>query len=369
MPDTAPKPPDQAPGEVRSIQYLRGLAAIGVLVFHAADRAGGSFGLGAAGVDVFFVISGFIMWVVTCRRTPSPGRFLLRRFERIVPLYWGMTLAVAAAAILIPHAFPAMRPTFSHVGLSLLFAPHRDTTGLIAPLIVPGWTLNYEMFFYLLFAGGLLAPTRLRPWVISSALLALVAIRPLGDATHPLWATYTNPLLLEFGAGVWLGRAWSADRLPGRWVAGGLLALGVAGFIASALSGADIEPVRLLAWGAPALALVTGAVGLERRGLAPRLAPLRLLGDASYSIYLAHGLAISAAFRLSQMAGLTSPAVQFALSLAAGVAGGLAVYQLAEKPLMRLFKTGMAARRAPGAPDTAPAVETAPAAAPATPAG
>jgi exopolysaccharide production protein ExoZ len=354
-PQLGPLP--KAPGEVRSIQYLRGFAAFGVLIFHAADRAGYVFGVGAAGVDVFFVISGFIMWVVTCRKTPSPAEFLTRRIQRIVPLYWGLTLATAAAAILIPGAFPAMRPTADHLIQSLLFAPHRDETGLIAPLIVPGWTLNYEMFFYLLFAAALLAPARLRPWVLSAALVGLAALRPLGDAHNPLWATYTNPLLLEFGGGVWLGKAWSEGRLPGRATGWGLIALGLAGFAAVTAAGLDVDPARVLLWGLPALLLVTGAVSLERAGPLPHWRPLRALGDASYSVYLVHGLAISAAVRLLQRLGLEAPVPLFLASMATGVAAGLVAYQLAEKPMMKLFRTGMAARR-PGpalAPDPAPA--------------
>ena len=336
----------QAPGEVRSIQYLRGVAAFGVLAFHAADRAGWAFGVGAAGVDVFFVISGFIMWVVTCRRPPSPVDFLRRRVERIVPLYWGMTLGVAVLAVAVPGAFPAMKPTAGHLLQSLFFVPHRDATGLIAPLIVPGWTLNYEMFFYLLFAAGLLAPARIRPWAVSAALVGLVAIRPLGDAANPFWATYTNPLLLEFGAGVWLGKAWSEDRLPARAIGWSLVGLGLLGFAVTAISGVDVERARVIYWGLPALMLVAGAIAVERRGPVPNFWPLRALGDASYSVYLVHGLAISAAFRGLQMAGVASPPVLFAASIVAGVAAGLAAYQLVEKPLMKLFKTGMAARRA-----------------------
>jgi len=338
-------PLPKAPGEVRSIQYLRGFAAFGVLLFHAADRAGYVFGVGAAGVDVFFVISGFIMWVVTCRKPPSPADFLVRRVQRIVPLYWGLTLAVAAAAVAIPGAFPAMRPTFGHLVQSLLFVPHRDDTGLIAPLIVPGWTLNYEMFFYLLFAGGLLAPARLRPWAVSAALLGLVALRPLGDVQNPIWATYTNPLLLEFGAGVWLGKAWSEGKLPSRALGWALIAAGLAGFTAVTVAGLDVEPARALLWGLPALALVAGAVSLEAAGPLPHWWPLRALGDASYSVYLVHGLAISAAFRIFEKIGLTSPVPVFVLSVATGVVAGLAAYQLVEKPMMKLFRTGMAAKR------------------------
>lgn len=346
-------PLPKAAGEVRSIQYLRGFAAFGVLLFHAAERAGGAFGVGAAGVDVFFVISGFIMWVVTCRKAPSPGDFLLRRVQRIVPLYWGLTLAVAAAAVAIPGAFPAMRATAAHLVQSLLFVPHRDETGLIAPLIVPGWTLNYEMFFYLLFAAALLTPARVRPFVLSAALLGLVAVRPLGDSQNAIWATYTNPLLLEFGAGVWLGKAWSERRLPGRGVGWALVGLGLAGFTAVTLAGVDVEPARVLLWGLPAFALVAGAVSLEQAGPLPHWWPLRALGDASYSVYLVHGLAISAAVRGLEKLGVGAPAVTFAASVATGVVAGLLAYQLAEKPLMKLFRTGLAARRP--SPAVAPA--------------
>jgi exopolysaccharide production protein ExoZ len=335
----------RAPGEVRSIQYLRGLAAFGVLVFHAAERAGHPFGTGAAGVDVFFVISGFIMWVVTSGRPVSPTEFLQRRVERIVPLYWGLTLITAAAAITVPALFPAMQPSAGHVLRSLFFVPHADPTGLIAPLVVPGWTLNYEMFFYVLFAAALLAPARARPWLLTAVLVGLAATRPLGDVGNPLWSTYTNNLLLEFAAGVWLGKAWRAGRLPGRAVGWAMLALGVAGFATVALSGVDVERARALLWGVPAFLLVAGAVSVERAGPIPSLPPLRALGDASYSLYLVHGLAISAAFRLLQKAGVTSLPLLLGASVIAGVAAGLLAYQLVERPLMKLFKTGMAARR------------------------
>jgi len=339
-------PVARAPGEIRSIQYLRGFAAFGVLLFHAAERSGWLFGVGAAGVDVFFVISGFIMWVVTCRKAPAPGEFLLRRIQRIVPLYWGVTLVVAATAILAPALFPSMQPTAAHVLKSLLFVPHRDETGIIAPLIVPGWTLNYEMFFYLLFAAGLVLPARFRPWALSAALLGLVAARPFGQAQDALWATYTNPLLLEFGAGVWLGKAWSDGRLPGRATGWILVAAGLAGFAATAVAALDVDRFRVVFWGLPAFALVAGGVALERSEPLPQWRPLRALGDASYSVYLVHGLAISAAWRLLQMLGLSDPVLLFGASVVAGVAAGLLGYQLIEKPTMRLFRTGTAARRA-----------------------
>ncbi|MCR5880886.1 acyltransferase [Phenylobacterium sp. J367] len=348
------------PAEVRSIQYLRGFAAFGVLIYHAAERAGGHFGTGAAGVDVFFVISGFIMWVVTCGKPPSPGQFLIRRVQRIVPLYWGLTLLVVGVALAAPWIFPAMQVTAEAVVKSLFFVPYRDHTGLIAPLVIPGWTLNYEMFFYVLFAFGLMAPVRLRAWLVSAALVALVAIRPLGDVTNPVWATYTNPLLLEFGAGIWLGKAWAEDRLPGVRAGWALVFAGLIGFAVAGFSGIDVERARFLIWGLPALALVAGAVAIERNGTVPRLKPLQALGDASYSLYLVHGLAISAVVRLLDMAGLASPALILAGGLIAGVVAGLITYHLVEKPLMGLFKTGLGSRRTahrsrPAAPVPPPA--------------
>ncbi len=327
--------PGAARGEVRSIQYLRGLAAFGVLVFHAAERAGGAFGVGAAGVDIFFVISGFIMWVVTCERPQSPARFLVRRAQRILPLYWLTTLAVAAAALAIPGAFPAMQPTLAHVLQSLLFIPHHDSAGLIAPLIVPGWTLNYEMFFYLLFALALLASVPLRVGLVTIALVALVAVRPLGDVREPLWATYTDPILLEFAAGLWLGRAWTRASLPGPRAGWTMVGLGLAGFVATALSGVDVSAWRLVLWGAPAFLIVAGAVTLESHGIAPRGRALHALGDASYSVYLVHGLAISAAVRGLAAMGVQSGPVLFAVALLAGLAGGFATYALVERPITR----------------------------------
>lgn len=329
--------PTPTPGLVRSIQYLRGVAALGVVVFHAAERAGGSFGVGAAGVDIFFVISGFIMWEVTSRRTPPPGQFLLRRAQRIVPLYWLITLGTAALAILAPAALPAMRPTLAHVGQSLLFIPHVAPDGLIAPLIVPGWTLSYEIFFYLIFAFALLAPVQLRAWLVSATLAGLVLARPLGDIHNALWTTYTDPILLEFGAGVWLGWARSRNRLPGQWVAAFLIAVALVALAWTSISAIDVSQARVLLWGLPAMLLVTGCVSLERHRGVPAWPAMQLLGDASYSIYLIHGLAISAVVRILGAAGALPPLAIFAIALVIGVASGLVLYAGLERPLSAWF--------------------------------
>lgn len=338
---TCVAPAADKPAELLSIQYLRAIAAIGVLIFHAAERAGVGFGPGAAGVDIFFVISGFIMWVITGERATTPSAFLARRAARIIPLYWLVTLAVAGTAVVAPSAFPHLAPTSDHVLKSLLFYPHADPHGDIAPLIVPGWTLDYEMFFYLVFAACLLLAGRLRALGLTIVLGLLVLSGYVIRPANPALATYSNPLLLEFLCGVWLGKAWVRGLRLRRDVGFAAIALGLTGFAVVAASGIDVEPVRILVWGTPAVLIVAGAVSLE---------PVRewsvgkFLGDASYSIYLVHGLAISFCARLLATLHVDSLSLFFFVSLCGGIILGGACYRLLERPLLRLFHP---ARRSP----------------------
>jgi exopolysaccharide production protein ExoZ len=321
-----------------SIQYLRGLAALGVVLFHASQRAGGAFGAGAAGVDVFFVISGFIMWTVSARRATGPGDFLLRRAGRIAPLYWTVTLLVVALDLLRPSLFPNMRLTAGHVAQSLLFLPHRDPAGVVAPVIVPGWTLNYEAFFYVVFALTLLLRPGRRALILTAALggLCLIGLF-LPHGRWPAVDTYADPLVLEFAAGVWLAKAAAAGRLGREPAALGAIAAGLLILTVVALTDADARGwARLAYWGLPAVLIVWGALSLEGSGRMPALAPLKGLGDASYSLYLAHGLALSLAFKL--IGGLGLPfLVEIALAAPFAVLAGLACYRLVERPLLALF--------------------------------
>jgi len=333
-----------------SIQYLRGLAALGMLVFHASERAGAAFGAGAAGVDVFFVISGFIMWTVSARRSNGPGDFLMRRAGRIAPLYWTITLLVVALDLLRPSLFPNMRLNAAHVIQSLLFLPHRDPTGAIAPVIVPGWTLNYEVFFYVVFAFTLLLPAGRRAWALTAGLGGLcLAGLFLPQGRWPALDTYADPLVLEFVAGAWLAKAAAAGRL-GRplnaWIA---IAAAVAILVVVAVTGADVRGwARLAEWGLPAWLIVWGALSLEGCGQMPAFAPLKGLGDASYSLYLAHGLALSLAFKLIGGRGLPV-AAEVLIAVPFGLAAGTACYWLLERPLLALFHGRRRGRAGKGA--------------------
>jgi exopolysaccharide production protein ExoZ len=321
-----------------SIQYLRGFAALGVVLYHASQRAGPTFGAGAAGVDVFFVISGFIMWTISARRATGPADFLLRRAGRIVPLYWTVTLLVVGLDLLRPSTFPNMRLDPPQVIYSLLFLPHGNGMGVVPPVIVPGWTLNYEAFFYVVFAFTLLLPAGRRAWALTSVLggLCLLGLFLPRDR----WAavdTYCNPLVLEFVAGAWLAKAAAAGRLGGALAAWAAIAAGLLILAVVAVTRADVGVwARLPYWGLPALLIVWGALSLEGAGRVGGFPALKLLGDASYSIYLAHGLAVSLVFKLLEGRGYAA-AAEIALAVPFAVAAGLACYALVERPLLALF--------------------------------
>lgn len=340
-----PHPPAEPPrhSALLNVQALRALAAVMVIFVHLgplAARAGlpaVDLEFGNAGVDIFFVISGFIMWVIAARRPPSPGVFLARRAGRIVPLYWLVTLALAAAYVAAPGLFPNLKPTPAHVLQSLAFIPHRDPAGVAAPLVIPGWTLNFEVFFYLVFALALFLPERRRLWALTGGLCLLAALGAVFRPSSVVLSTYTSPLLLEFLAGAWIGKTWSDGYAPPPVQAWGLVGAGAGMFALVTWSGVDTEPWRLLLWGAPAAMIVAGAVGLERAGQTPEWKPAKFLGDSSYSLYLAHGLAISLAAKVCERLGLGSGPVLFLVAVATGLAAGSACYVLIERPLLRLF--------------------------------
>lgn len=183
---------------------LRGIAALAVVIYHAGLRLGLPFEIGQAGVDIFFVISSFIMWTVAGRGV-SPLRFVRDRIARIVPLYWIATLALALGAWV--NLFPRIRITAVHVLESLLFIPHfsPSSPNEVLPLLPQGCPLNYEMCFYSLFAHILFLPRIFRAQILIGLLGLLAAV---GFGVSPnvlLLKCYTAPLIMEFGAGVLIG--------------------------------------------------------------------------------------------------------------------------------------------------------------------
>jgi exopolysaccharide production protein ExoZ len=325
---------------IASIQYLRGLAASAVVVHHVAARYDLPIRGGAAGVDVFFVISGFIMWLIARRIEADTATFLKDRLIRVVPMYWLVTLALALAATLRPGLFPLDHPTATHIARSLLFLPHHAPhSDRLFPLVVQGWTLNYEMFFYGLFGLALLWPRSDRPWLITVILAGCVIAGAIFAPRGAALLVYTSPLLLEFLAGIWLASAWEGKSwVPAKFGWAALLA-GFLLFAAVEVSGVQGDgPLRVLYWGLPAFLVVCGAVTLDRNGRLPRLPILQGLGNASYSIYLTHFLTITAVAIVADKLGFAPGPSTYMGTFAAALLAGVVCFAWIEKPLTRFVR-------------------------------
>lgn len=336
--------------EYPSIQYLRAIAAILVVVHHARNPQPWLFhvldGTSALtnGVDIFFVISGFIM--VHTAAKAAPMEFWRRRIVRIVPLYW-MFLALAVAGQVARGAMPSLPDIIR----SVLFIPYRNGGhgGAIVPLLVPGWTLNYEMFFYLLFGVGLALK---RPvFVTSAAIVALIfGGLALGGPKGAVGMTWTSGIMIEFGMGMVLARlvpvrigAWAALLLVG-----GFAALLASDFIPL------IHPVGV---GLPAAAIVMGAVALDDAGRVPRWRWGLLLGNASYSIYLVHVFVLPlprALFSRGPLEGWDQLIAYIIVATLVAVLAGLATYRWVEQPLTRSISAFLRGSQS----ERRPAVET-----------
>ena len=327
----------------RSIQALRAIAALLVVFFHINPVL---FEFGWVGVDLFFVISGFIMGKIGTQ--DRPVTFIVKRGIRIIPLYWLATLAMCAIALVMPQALK--RFTFDAPSLvqSLLFVPYFDADGNIWPLLGPGWTLNSEMFFYALFALALLLPSPRA--VVLAMLVALVGIGLVLPGKSAVFLTWTSPRLLEFGVGIGLSML---RNLPGARVGLGALLAGSAGLAAAMIRFPDFDPPvwERIIYCLPALtAIVLGVLAIEAVGRWPGwMKPLEAIGDLSYSLYLLHFFAIAIVKKLIP-AGFAAGVAELVLSLAMAQVS----YRLIETRFSSVLRNWLLPRKACGA--IAPAV-------------
>ena len=356
------------------LQILRALAAIAVLIgpVQGAVLAGAaSAGTrarfpGGAGVDLFFAISGFIILTSSAAEAGRPGgraRFFRRRLVRLVPLYWLATLMFLP--ILLAGRTPPRGDLAGALAASLLFIPHAAVIGPagVFPVYDLGWTLNFEMFFYVVF--GLFLSRSLRT-AASGTGLCLVLLVVAGSAwpgSGALRAVWTAPILIEFVLGLFAGLLFrSAFRPP---LAACLLAA-TAGILLLALDPwrmtgkppGSVTPndlVRVLGWGIPAALVLFGAVFAEKCRSVPPIRPvrwLRTVGDASYSLYLVHPIVVIVLLKIwdqtvpiaTRQQLTTWPVFGFAL-VAAALAAGLGVHRFVEVPLTRAAGRLLHARR------------------------
>lgn len=306
-----------------------------MVVFHAAERNGHNFAIGAAGVDIFFVISGFIMWVIADAGQTTPLRFVGDRLKRIAPSYWIITAVMVAGAL--AGMLPNIVLSWQHVAGSFLFIPHQSPTkGEVWPVLVQGWTLNYEMFFYVLFAAVLCLRRSARLAALCGIFGALVLAGYWLEPEGPVWTTYTRPIILEFLLGIFLARWWLGDGAARIQRGAGIAALATATgiFLLIALTGSSFN---VFVYGPLAGLLLFGLLVVERKGALGRSRMLAYLGDSSYSIYLWHTAGIAGTVKIAAMLDLPTP-ITVAAGIVAGVALGALAYEVIERPIARLLK-------------------------------
>ena len=304
---------------IHNIQALRALAAMLVVLVHLNPLL--PWPAPDWGVDLFFVLSGFIMVIAA---TPlGPALFAGKRIARIVPLYWLVTLFTVVCAVVLPTYFQNTTANLADITRSLLFIPFTKDGLELRPILYVGWTLNYEMFFYALFAVGLALR---RPVIFSTiSIVALVSIGifvPLGTMA----SFYTSPLLLQFAFGMLIGVVYLRRALV-LWQAAILAICAI-----TLLSIGHAFPAhRAFSYGLPAAALIYAAASLEAHGWRQR--GLSALGDASYALYLTHAFIAGAALSISAFvpAYLLVPGAVIASCLVA-----LLTYRFVERPLNQI---------------------------------
>jgi len=331
------------------IQVLRFFAAAAVIAFHAAGVAPDGFKVpdgavafalsyGGRGVDLFFVISGFIIFYAThifytthgARLTPA--EFLRRRVERIVPLYFFVIFAVTILGVTLPATFGTPDWfTPRHILKSLAFIAFTDGE---MPVVYVGWSLEYEMYFYLAVAL-LMAQTR-NVWrnivMIFSALVTVGRI-PGVDAALGHYSFFADPLILEFVFGVIVGGVFVNGRVS--WPMQVAAACAIAAVLVT-------DPAsRVIVSGVPSACLVAAAAFVSRQRIDPSWPELAMarLGDASYSVYLAQVDTVSLAS--TSIAGLFPaipplPLVVVTTGIVVGL--GLLLNILVERPLLKFSR-------------------------------
>jgi peptidoglycan/LPS O-acetylase OafA/YrhL len=235
---------------------------------------------GGQGVAIFFVISGLVMGLGSQKFEDNPNghiRFFILRLIRIVPLYWSLNILKILGMVLVPAQI-FVNPDWHNIILSMLFIPSRDMQGEIGAFYSVGWTLNFEMFFYLIFALSLML--KFRP----STLVTLVMTFVVGMSylREPSWPAYTylfKDIVLNFIWGMWIAELYKYGVRLNLWLASTLVICGL---------WIIFNQPEINTFGIQYALFVAGVLFCESKihGHVPKI--LIFGGDASYSLYLVH---------------------------------------------------------------------------------
>lgn len=332
--------PESGVANVFAVQILRSVAALSVCCVHfnalslmIEGRRNDPLVLYplACGVDLFFVISGFVM-VYSSEHlfgaASGTGIFLARRLARIVPLYWVMS-AIGIYADSTPFDMQSLIKSY-------LFIPYVTSSGAMYPLYGVGWTLNFEMFFYVIFAGALSLRRNAAVLLVSAILIGTVmAGRNISNLPAPV-KFWSDPIILEFVFGMALATVYRYGVRVPRW-------FGVVLCIAGALAvwhGVPRQPPsgdRWAACGIPAAMIFAGLV--LQPPLSQRLLLFSRLGDASYAMYLVHSIVLAAIFIFwPKLLHRWPKGLVLVLGMLITIALSVCIYRWFERPVTKFFR-------------------------------
>ncbi len=347
-----PQLPKSQSGRIVSIQVCRGLAALLVVGVHlhgietkfCTTNHTLLFEHGTIGVDIFFVISGIVIASVTTGAFGNPReafRFLCHRLARIFPIFWIYTTLTLIAYQIRPTNIDASNRSFNLLASYFLLPTNHRI------ILIQGWTLNEELYFYLSFFLLLFVPRRIAPWLLALWGIAIVALKlHIGLSPSALVQLLISPMALEFLAGCLIFHIYRRSRL--RKTAGILLIFASLAWLAAIITYSlhahagqaqwivDAPWKRPLLFGSFAAIFLLGAVELERTGLIRSLPLLESIGDWSYSIYLSHILVLELIARIL----FTFHASIFTIALIclpAVVLVGYVSYTYVERPIITLL--------------------------------
>ncbi|MBA4088735.1 MAG: hypothetical protein C0491_13185 [Novosphingobium sp.] len=343
-----------------AIQALRFIAAIAVAGMHAEIFAFwlGQFvgvglerpalaAIGNFGVDLFFVISGFVIVLSSEKLFGKAGAvrtFALRRIIRVVPLYWAGLLFVLLWSLRFPPA-----PDWQSMVHAMLFVPYASNTahGRIVPPLEVGWTLNFEMLFYFVVALAMAKDASATVRRTAFILFLLVLAGSLLDLPQPL-ANWSSPIILELSGGTMLALIYR-----GGWQFQPRVRLCALALAASLLlsplvmPGADMSGwLRVLFWGGGSWLLLAAMVLVPTRSGGSDARFWNFGGDISYVLYIVHMPVMMVSqmvlrhFRLPY--GATEEAIFVVLVLVMSLVAAVIVHLLFERPLSQWLRSRVA---------------------------
>jgi len=334
---------------ILSIQYLRGIAALLVVLSHIAWKniqAGGDtmhwwHEAGQFGVDIFFIISGFIMVYITQNMHQKPHgvrTFIKKRFVRIVPLYWFYTLIALTIFIVMPERVNSAGGD-TQIFKSLFLLPLASSENY---LVGVGWTLHYEFIFYILFAFGLLLTRALGNIAVGSVILfsvyysSFISMEGMGYIAH----SFLNDIFIEFALGMLLFHI--INNLKRFHISLSLLSIAIGLLQFYYLhTGGSFTGVHHIDTGMSAFLICFGVISLEYFLVKKEIKLLTKLGDASYSLYLLHPFVLVAVVMLNDRFQDSIPQNQtflIIMMLIASLIGGYISHKYIEKNLIKLTK-------------------------------